>query len=55
MKNVCNVHTPSVVPHAVTKLANGYNLFHLGYYSLQGVAIFVTAQCKTYSFSELQS
>ena len=29
----------AVVPQQVVKLANGYNLFHLGYSSLHGVAI----------------
>ena len=48
-------NTVSVVPQPVAKLANGYNLLHFGYSSLQGVAIYVTAQCTTYSFSELQS
>ena len=43
----------SVVTHTVAKVANDYNLFHLGYKSLKGVAIYVTAQCTTYSFSEL--
>ena len=33
------------VPHTVAKPTNGYNLFHLGYPPLQGVASFVTAQC----------
>ena len=33
----------------VAKLAKCYKLFHLGYQYLQGVAIFVTAQCTTNS------
>ena len=52
-KRTLSFQHQSVVPHTVAKLAHGYNLFHLGYSSLQGVAIFVTAQCTTYSFSEL--
>ena len=44
-------YASTAVLHTVVKLANGYNLFHLGYYSLQRVAIFVTAQCTIYSFS----
>ena len=50
-----NVIMQIVVPHTVAKLTNAYNLFHLGYLSLQGVVIFVTAKCINYSFSELQS
>ena len=38
-----NVH--AMVPQSVAKIANGYKLFYLCYESLQGVAIFVTAQC----------
>ena len=43
-------------PQTVAKLANGYNLFHLGYQSLKRVAMFLSLlYCTTYSFSELQS
>ena len=45
----------SVVPQPLANLANGYNLFYLGYKSLQGVAIFTTHQYAIHFFTEVKS
>ena len=52
---VCNYNASLLELHTVCisrgSQHGGYNFVHLGYLSLQGVAIFVTAQCTTYTFS----
>ena len=51
----CCEYERVVVSHTVAKLANGNNLLHITNLCKEYIAIFfITDQCITYSFSDLQ-